>query len=72
MPYLDVLYDCPFCGASDGDIDMSISCSYDRDGKYIPGSVTYFVACTKCGASGKVCKTERGAIEAWNTRQKRW
>ena len=54
------LLPCPFCN------DTYIRVHYTKGGNYVVGCNT--VNCVACHTEGKLYKTEKEAIEAWNRR----
>lgn len=52
---------CPFCGGTDIRIKRDLTCGFE----------TFSVQCMVCDAPQNYHDSERGAIDAWNTRTER-
>ena len=49
---------CPFCGEKPRPAATG----------FYPDPPVYYIYCDGCGASGRMCNTEKEAIAAWNRR----
>lgn len=58
---MNELKPCPFCGGTDIRIKRDLTCGFE----------TFSVQCMVCDAPQNYHDSERGAIDAWNTRAER-